>query len=74
MLFTRKRGAMKLDVFERFSNGKWLGVYQTDRKQPPEPGDEINLGSLGMARVRSCEETPARHTDEPWYTVIVERL
>ena len=65
---------MKLDVFEKFTNGKWLGVYQTDRELPPESGDEIDLGSLGKAMVRSCEAQRARYTDEPCYTVIVERL
>jgi hypothetical protein len=64
---------MKLDVFERFSNGKWLGLFQTNWLLPPKPGEIINLGSHGRAKVRSCDRQNIRHTDEPCYRVIVEK-
>lgn len=65
---------MRLDVFEKFSNGKWLGLFHDDRRYPPVEGEELFLRTVGVVRVKSCTQQRHQGNQVDSYTVIVERL
>ncbi len=61
---------MQLEVYEEFSNGKFMGVFTSDKEEPPKRGEELSLGKNLRTRVKQCDETRQKGT----YRIIVKRL